>query len=365
MAEPETEHLQQEAPSLSITVTKGGKQLDTFHLPPDAILNDLLNACEDHLADSPDKYDWDKAKFIAKGKMLKAWENGEQAIAHLDGTKVFLQVPTLQAIKDLQDSSSAARAREARRHAQNTSAARPVAARRTRPDPARAQADAQYTFLRVEPLQGYTNPERSRAFLERLKNDPGIRASMRKHEFTVGLLTEMDPAANTQSSHEGTTRLLGLNRNHGEVIELRLRTDAYDGYRDYKTIRNTLCHELAHNVHGPHDRKFWDLCHQIEREVQAADWKSGGHSVGDGDYYESPEDDVPDHGGWTGGTYVLGGGGGSGGGGSGSSGNGGAGGLSRRDVIAKAVEERMRRSQSENPDGGSGGAGQGGSNAAP
>lgn len=357
MAEPETEPLQQEAPSLTITVTKSGKQLDTFHLAADAILNDLLNACEDHLADAPDKYDWDKAKFIAKGKMLKAWENGEQTIAHLDGTKVFLQVPTLQAIKDLQESSDAARAREARRLAQNTSAARPVAARRTN----RAnQADAQYTFLRVEPLPGYSNPERSRAFLERLKADPGIRASMRKHEFTVGLLTEMDPAANTQSSHEGTTRLLGLNRNRGEVIELRLRTDAYDGYRDYKTIRNTLCHELAHNVHGPHDRKFWDLCHQIEREVQAADWKSGGHAVGDGDYYESPEDDVPDHGGWTGGTYVLGG---SGGGGQSGSGSGG-GGLSRRDVIAKAAEERMRRSQSQNPDGG-GSAGEGGSSAAP
>jgi hypothetical protein len=357
MAEAETEPLPQEAPSLTITVTKGGKQLDTFHLPADAILNDLLNACEDHLAGSPDKYDWDKAKFIAKGKMLKAWENGAHSIAHLDGTKVFLQVPTLQAIKDLKDSSDAARAREARRHAQRTtSAARPVAARRTRPDPARAQADAQYTFQRVEPLPGYTNPERSRAFLERLRDDPGIRAAMRKHEFTVGLLTEMDPAANTQSSHEGTTRLLGLNRNRGQVIELRLRTDAYDGYRDYKTIRNTLCHELAHNVHGPHDRKFWDLCHQIEREVQAADWKSGGHSVGDGDYYESPEDDVPDHGGWTGGTYVLGGG--AAGGGSSGSGSGGAGGLSRRDIIAKAVEERMRKPQSDNQDGG--GAGEGG-----
>lgn len=350
MAEAETEPLPQEAPSLTITVSKGGKPLDTFHLTRDAILNDLLIACEDHLAgEGADKYDWDKAKFIAKGKMLRASEHGEQAVSHLDGTKVTLQVPTLEAIQDLQRSSDAARAREARRRAVNTSAARPVAARRTaRPD----QASAHFTFLRVEPLPGFTNPERSRAFLERLKADPGIRAAMRKHEFTVGLLTEMDPASNTQSSHEGTTRLLGLNRNKGEVIELRLRTDAYDGYRDYKTIRNTLCHELAHNVHGPHDRKFWDLCHQIEREVQAADWKSGGHSVGDGDYYESPEDDVPDHGGWTGGTYVLGGSGG------------GGGGLSRRDVIAKAVEERMRRSQSENPDGGGGGA-EGGSSAAP
>lgn len=189
----------------------------------------------------------------------------------------------------------------------------------------------------------------------------------------VGLLTEMDPLSNTQSSHEGTTRLLGLNRNRGEVIELRLRTDAYDGYRDYKTIRATLCHELAHNVHGPHDRQFWDLCHQIEREVHAADWRHGGRAVGagggPGDFYEpsaEDEDDVPDHGGWSGGTYVLGGSGTAGAGATGAS----AGadgiaqqqqGLSRRDVIARAAEERLRkmqRSKSQDPpdDNGEGGS---------
>lgn len=169
----------------------------------------------------------------------------------------------------------------------------------------------------------------------------------------VGLLTEMDPLSNTSSTHEGTTRLLGLNRNRGQVIELRLRTDAYDGYRAYNTIRATLCHELAHNVHSPHDRKFWDLCHQIEREVAAA---SSGRSVGDGGGWEPSmeEEDAPDHGGWTGGTYVLGGGGGGGGSGGSGSGNGSSGaggssdaasGLSRRDVIAKAAEERMKRAR--------------------
>lgn len=179
----------------------------------------------------------------------------------------------------------------------------------------------------------------------------------------------MDPLSNTQSSHEGTTRLLGLNRNRGEVIELRLRTDAYDGYRDYKTIRNTLCHELAHNVHGPHDRKFWDLCHQIEREVQTADWKHGGHSVSSDDFYEpSPEDDVPDHGGWTGGTYVLGGNGsGTGASGSVSSASLNTPGLTRRDVIARAAEERLKRlkrpddaSQPTQEDGGGNGEGSSG-----
>jgi len=106
------------------------------------------------------------------------------------------------------------------------------------------QEESMYTFHAIEPLPYLPNPEKSRRFLERLANDPGIKASMRKHKFSVGLLTEMNPAEHT--THE--SRTLGLNRNRGEVIELRLRTDRYDGYRDYKVIRKTLCHELSHNV---------------------------------------------------------------------------------------------------------------------
>jgi hypothetical protein len=198
--------------------------------------------------------------------------------------------------------------------------------------------ETKYTFLQVRPLQGLPHPERSQALLMRLKADPGIVASMRKHKFAVSLLTEMEPLTHTQSTHEGTSRILGLNRNHGEVIELRLRTDAHDGYRDYKTIRKTLCHELAHNVHGDHDRHFWDLCHQIEREVEAADWKSGGHTIGESSrYHLSGQDDAAndeyheDDGGWTGGEFVLGGV------------KSASAGMSRREILAQAAMERQRK----------------------
>ena len=146
------------------------------------------------------------------------------------------------------------------------------------------------------------------------------------------------------TTHE--SRTLGLNRNQGEVIELRLRTDAYDGYRDYKTIRKTLCHELAHNVWGPHDRNFWELCKKIEREVERDDWRAGGKSVGDAEYADMPDEEVHDHGGWTGGEYVLGGGGGGGetvvssAGGTVQAGN-----LSRREILAKAAEERVKKAR--------------------
>ena len=127
-----------------------------------------------------------------------------------------------------------------------------------------------------------------------------------------------------------------------------MRTDAYDGYRDYKTIRKTLCHELAHNVHGPHDRNFWELCKQIEREVEKADYTKSGFVVGEQDAYApGEEDEVDDHGGWTGGEFVLGVGRGGGAESVGGSGNasvsGSVEGMSRREILAKAAEERMKR----------------------
>jgi hypothetical protein len=68
---------------------------------------------------------------------------------------------------------------------------------------------------------------------------------MRTHKFSVGLLSELAP-------HEHPD-LLGLNTNHGQQIQLRLRTNRYDGFRAYREVRRVLCHELAHNVHGDHD----------------------------------------------------------------------------------------------------------------
>ncbi|KAJ4144312.1 hypothetical protein LMH87_003202 [Akanthomyces muscarius] len=179
--------------------------------------------------------------------------------------------------------------------------------------------------------------------------DPGIKATMKKRKYTVALLTEMEPLSNTQSTHEGTSRILGLNRNKGEVIELRLRTDAHDGYRDYKTIRKTLCHELAHNIHSDHDRNFWDLCHTIEREVDSADWKSGGHTVGETSRYvisgqqTYDDEEEEDGGGWTGGEFVLGGDGQGGVAAAGSI----TAGLNRREVLAQAALERQRKETQE------------------
>ncbi|GKZ39281.1 hypothetical protein AbraIFM66950_012225 [Aspergillus brasiliensis] len=208
-----------------------------------------------------------------------------------------------------------------------------------------ANGSNSYTFHRCLPLPHLPNPSKSLTFLERLRDDPGIKSAMQKHKFSVPLLTEMDPAEHTTSE----SRTLGLNRNKGEVIELRLRTDAYDGYRDYRTIRKTLCHELAHCVFSEHDRDFWDLTSQIEKEVERGDWTKSGRTVGDQDFYNPGDwEGVQEHGlvvdekGWTGGQFVLGGGGGGVGDGRGES---------RREILAKAAEERMKRAREREGEG--------------
>ncbi|KAL2149670.1 hypothetical protein VTH82DRAFT_8322 [Thermothelomyces myriococcoides] len=269
-------------------------------------------------------YDWSKAKALLEKRrpglksVYTAADDSDVALSALDGTALRLLAPQTSALSTLQAQREAAAAWQAKRALAHARYARPASASASR-RAVRTVEDANYTFHTLRPLPHLPNPERSLAFLERLRDDPGVRAAMRKHRFSVGLLTEMDPTAYTAASHEGVTRILGLNRNRGEVIELRLRTDAYDGYRDYRTIRKTLCHELAHNVHGDHDANFWALCREIERDVERADWKHAGRPVGLEVYAPERPDQwgggggeeegmVVDHGGWIGGTYVLGGG---------------------------------------------------------
>lgn len=312
--------------TISITLSHQGTA-HTLDLAQDATISDLAIKVEIELSIpvTNQKY------LLPKLGLLKPpFKDPELPVSQLDHSKpIKLMGTTASEVASLASASQAVSAREAAYAAQ----------RRAQPDlyarktTVQRQEGLSYTFLDVKPLPNLPNPERSRDFLVRLKNDPGIVTAMKNHKFSVGLLTEMDPLSYTESNHEGTTRILGLNRNNGQVIELRLRTDAYDGYRDYKTIRKTLCHELAHNIHSDHDRQFWDLTHQIEKEVARADYSSSGRSVAEGDFYEPSEEIAYDHGGWTGGEFVLGGGGG--GGGSSSS--------SSREVRAKAAEERLKR----------------------
>lgn len=322
---------------IQLSLSHHGKQIE-FTFSKDAVLSDLSDRVAAELSIPPSNQ-----KFLISPKLglqKPPFKDPSIPLTELLEKKITLVGSTASEISALSSSIAAA---SGPRRPPPLKLATPSRYR----DIKRIQEESMYTFHTLRPLPYLPNPERSLKFLERLRDDAGIKAAMRTHKFSVPLLTEMDPAMHT--THESKT--LGLNRNKGEVIELRLRTDAYDGYRDYKTIRKTLCHELAHNVHGPHDRDFWDLCKQIEKEVARDDWKSGGRAVGNEEYYEPEEDEVHDHGGWTGGEFVLGGGDG----GQTLVNNAGrsvdAGNLSRRDILARAAEERMKRTKQAEQDG--------------
>lgn len=337
--------------SVSLSI-KHGSNNHSFTFPSSATLTDLSGHIESALSIPVTNQ---KLLISPKPGLLKPPFSAHVLLSTIATRKITLLGSTAAQIESLNSSIASSKAQTGRRT--YTGPIKPAAPARTR-DWKSLHDETTYTFLQLRPLPYLPRPERSLQYLERLRDDAGIKYTMRKHQWSVPLLTEMNPAEHT--THESKT--LGLNRNGGEVIELRLRTDSYDGYRDYKTIRKTLCHELAHNVFGEHDRNFWNLCHEIEKEVDTGDWKSGGHALSSQEFYEPPgakitygggDEEVDDHGSWTGGEFVLGsrprvvqeasksatvqGSGEEA--------------LSRREIMAKAAEERMKRQQGKDGQG--------------
>ncbi|XP_023754400.1 uncharacterized protein LOC111902817 [Lactuca sativa] len=123
------------------------------------------------------------------------------------------------------------------------------------------------------------NPPPSEALrlMHTLAADRGIVAVMNKHKWRVGIMTEMAPEGYVGVS---PVCILGLNKNKGEEISLRLRTDDLKGFRKYQSIKKTLLHELAHMVFSEHDAKFYALDKQLNLEANSLDWtRSTGHTL--------------------------------------------------------------------------------------
>lgn len=129
--------------------------------------------------------------------------------------------------------------------------------------------------------------------------------SEQKHRWTVPRLSELYPKGDVGTD----VCLMGLNKNKGQEILLRVRTDDLQGFRKYLrcvaptatapppvaclftpvcsclrcvvSIKEVLWHELAHNVYSEHDNDFKAFMSQLRREGNAMDWtKSRGHAVG-------------------------------------------------------------------------------------
>ncbi|KAK3719706.1 hypothetical protein LTR37_004243 [Vermiconidia calcicola] len=296
-----------------LTIHLHGKAVELPFYQDDATIQDLSDTVAEELHIPPTNQ---KFHITPKTGLLKPpFKDPALSLHSLKEKKIVVMGATTTEVEELESDIQERKARMDKRRAA-LQAGRKVKANKHK-DWKKVQDEARYTFHTIRPLAYLPNPEKSQRFLERLRDDAGIKTSMRKHGFAVG-----------------------LNRNRGEVIELRLRTDAYDGYRDYKVIRKTLCHELAHNVWGEHDQHFWKLCREIEAEVDKNDYRRGGHSVGSAEFYNPDDegmDEEADGGGWSGGEYTLGGGSGL------SSSAASTEPLSRREIMARAAEERIKR----------------------
>ncbi|XP_062009342.1 uncharacterized protein LOC133725943 isoform X2 [Rosa rugosa] len=133
------------------------------------------------------------------------------------------------------------------------------------------------------------NPPASEALkiMHMLAADPGIVAIMNKHRWHVGIMTEMAPVGYVGISPKC---LLGFNKNKGEEISLRLRTDDLKGFRKYASIKKTLLHELAHMIYSEHDATFYAFDKQLNQEAESLDWtRSRGHTLSGARYTEHYE----------------------------------------------------------------------------
>lgn len=117
----------------------------------------------------------------------------------------------------------------------------------------------------------FPEPSEALKLLHRISMDAGILGVMKKHNWRVGTLSELPPEGYVGVS---PVCVLGLNRNAGQEICLRLRTDDLQGFRRYDRIRETLIHELAHNVFPNHDRDFKELNSKLNKEMKEMDWRN-------------------------------------------------------------------------------------------
>ncbi|KAF8316622.1 WLM-domain-containing protein [Clavulina sp. PMI_390] len=87
-----------------------------------------------------------------------------------------------------------------------------------------------------------------------------VKPIMRSHGWRLPLLSEFFP---------DNPALVGLNVNGGQQILLRLRPHwAPNTFYSEEEIVGVMLHELTHNVHGPHDDRFYKYLAGLEREYE-------------------------------------------------------------------------------------------------
>lgn len=118
------------------------------------------------------------------------------------------------------------------------------------------------SILKIACLKRYDNKDYALDLLHDLARAVG--PLMHQYNFKIGMLCEMYPK---------NPLLLGLNVNKGQKILIRLRPPfAEHTFYPMSDLIGTLLHELTHNVHGPHDAKFYALLEELRTKFESGNF---------------------------------------------------------------------------------------------
>lgn len=110
----------------------------------------------------------------------------------------------------------------------------------------------------IVPLKRQKNSDQAKELLTKIYRY--VLPIMKKHNFRVKTLSEFFPK---------NPNLLGINVNRGTKISIRLRyAHNKDLFLPFEELLGTMLHELTHNVHGPHDDKFFRFLDGLKNELQ-------------------------------------------------------------------------------------------------
>ncbi|GEQ67754.1 hypothetical protein JCM33374_g1419 [Metschnikowia sp. JCM 33374] len=115
---------------------------------------------------------------------------------------------------------------------------------------------------KIASLKRYADKDKALDLLHQIAR--AVAPIIHAYNFKVGTLCEMYPKSQS---------LLGLNVNRGEKILIRLRSARNDRtFLPMGDLIGTLLHELTHNVHGPHDQKFYEFLAELRRKYETRDF---------------------------------------------------------------------------------------------
>jgi hypothetical protein len=101
----------------------------------------------------------------------------------------------------------------------------------------------------ITPLTEYQDAQEAQSMIQQLCTDPKILQLMKQFNWKqMQLVGELHP--------QRDSKILGVNRNNGQSIKLRLRNKTGAGWRTWDDIYDTWLHELTHNSVSAHAGDF-------------------------------------------------------------------------------------------------------------